>query len=696
MDNRVKAFTGIAVMTLLSLGLGYVIATAVLQFRDYGINAQLDFYWLVQNFFALREFRPEDFRLVNMIIGGFGLAGLLLSAVLSGNALTKFGTTQWQTKSQMRKNGFFNEPGAGFVLGKAGRPWGWGKLMSSAVFPHALIVAATGRGKTSGFVIPSLLTYKGSTVTLDVKGEIFDYTSRHRAATGDEVYRFAPADWDEAPSHRYNPLLRISRMNNPDRQQMELQLIATLFLQSENDKVQGLLEGGIELFVAAGLLAFERGKPTLGEIYRISASGGNKQLEYMERRNEVTNPAAKLIFERLASTNNDTLTSYVSLLMTSGLKLWANGKIDRATEVSDFDFRDIRKRPMSVYFQVSINMVKPLAPLIRLFFSDLISSLQDKEPDREEPWPVMIFLDEFQQLGKMPVVTDSIATLRSFNAHLAIVVQSIPSIDEIYGENTRLALEGNAGIKLYFTPSEKNTVKELSDAVGKTTRNVVTQSRSIVRNPFAGRSTSERTEEAPLLPEDKARRLSLDNIILIVDGQMPIKQRRIKWFEDRYFKGIHAKSAKDKLPFYVPPKPEPEPMLAITKQRLIGKSDTSETDPAEPAASTESSHPASGNDQTAQGQKASVEGEAVPSSKDVMASSRVKKSAHAVQRATKAISNEEHGLDRGQRNPADLRAPEDLSDKHLGVLKGAANAGASLENMMSEGSGGVSVSASHT
>jgi type IV secretion system protein VirD4 len=106
--------------------------------------------------------------------------------------------------------------------------------------------------------------------------------------------------------------LRIYELEDPARTQMELQLLATLFLQSDNDRVQGLLKGGIDLFVAVGLLAFQRKKPTLGEIYRIAALGGNKQKEYAARGHEIDNKVAKLIFTRLASTNNDTLTSYVS------------------------------------------------------------------------------------------------------------------------------------------------------------------------------------------------------------------------------------------------------------------------------------------------------------------------------------------------------------------------------------------------
>ena len=85
--DKGRIFVGIIVLTLVSLAMGYVIATAFLTFRDYGIKAEIDFFWLAQNYFGLRDFRPNDFRLVNLIVGGFGLAGLLLSAVLSGSAL---------------------------------------------------------------------------------------------------------------------------------------------------------------------------------------------------------------------------------------------------------------------------------------------------------------------------------------------------------------------------------------------------------------------------------------------------------------------------------------------------------------------------------------------------------------------------------------------------------------------------------
>jgi type IV secretion system protein VirD4 len=53
------------------------------------------------------------------------------------------------------------------------------------------------------------------------------------------------------------------------------------------------------------------------------------------------------------------------------------------------------------------------------------------------------------------------------------------------------------------------------------------------------------------LPEDEARRLPLDEIVMVVDGQMPIRVKRIQYFDDRLFKAIHAAQTGE-LPF-----PEP-------------------------------------------------------------------------------------------------------------------------------------------
>ena len=199
---------GVFLLTLVAMAIGYVVSSAVLTFKDLGFQADIDFFYLAKNYFSLRDYRPDDFRLVNLIMAGFGIAGLLMSIAVSGSALTKFGLTHWQTSGELSKNGFFGKRGTGFILGKMSKPKRKGKYLVAKTFPHALIVAPTGRGKTSGFVIPNLLSWEGSAVVLDVKGENFVATARHRRKQGDKIFRFAPTDFADRRTHRYNQIGR--------------------------------------------------------------------------------------------------------------------------------------------------------------------------------------------------------------------------------------------------------------------------------------------------------------------------------------------------------------------------------------------------------------------------------------------------------------------------------------------------------
>ena len=113
---------GVVLVTLVAIAIGYVIASAVLTFRDLGFQAEIDFFYIAQNYRAIGAVRPDGFRLINLIMGAAGVVGLMMSLAMSGSALTRFGYTHWQTRREMKKNGFFGKPGTGFVISKLGKP----------------------------------------------------------------------------------------------------------------------------------------------------------------------------------------------------------------------------------------------------------------------------------------------------------------------------------------------------------------------------------------------------------------------------------------------------------------------------------------------------------------------------------------------------------------------------------------------
>jgi type IV secretion system protein VirD4 len=468
--------------------------------------------------------------------------------------LTEYGQAKFQARAEMKANGLLQPLGAGMVFGKLGAPSKTAPYVSATFqkFPHCLVVAPTRAGKGVGYVIPNTLLFNGSIVVLDVKGEIFEATSRHRLAEGDAVYRFSPFDF-EHPTHRYNPLERVARVENLEQRYTELAKISDYFLTVSDKGTAGdFLTEGRELFVAAGLLAIERGKPTIGEISRILFGRGATQEVYGEHAEEVKHPNAAQTFRKFAGYSDRTLSSHASVLGGAGMTLWNNPAVDRATSGNDFSFADLRKRPMSIYVVVNADDIRTLSPLVRLFFGELIATMRSTLPDPKfEPWPVMVMLDEFDQLGPMPIVEQALKQLAGHGARVSIITQSIPGLDNIYGENVRLSLESAAGMKLYLAANDKKTAGEISDALGKTTKLSVSDSVSRDRDFMQRRSVSRRMEERPLLTPDEVRRLNPDQAILIPERQNPLLVHRIVYFQDPTFKKLFE-AQKGALPY--PPK----------------------------------------------------------------------------------------------------------------------------------------------
>jgi type IV secretion system protein VirD4 len=312
-----RSVAGGVALAVFGAAIGYVVASAYVTHRFGGSLERIDFLFLARNAVAMYERAPQEFWTATGIIAACVVVPLGMMATLTINEkLTTFGVTHWQSRGEIKMNGFLTEPGHGFITAKLGDPGTREPFLVSKNFPHALMVAPTGRGKGVGFVTPNLLLFKGSIVALDVKGENFENTARHRLAMQDRVIRVAPLDW-AGRTHHYNPLQRISKLEDPDQRMMALQKTAHLFLQS-SESTEGLLQGGIDIFVACGLLAFERGRPTIGEIYNLATEGGEKQKAYMKLASKVKYEPSRRMLTNLGSINDKTLTSYLSVLLTPG------------------------------------------------------------------------------------------------------------------------------------------------------------------------------------------------------------------------------------------------------------------------------------------------------------------------------------------------------------------------------------------
>lgn len=521
----------------------------------------LEPWFLRWNWSALQA-NPDALTVIGLINGAvaLGLVAVGVAGVYRGR-LTNYDNAHFQTRRELRRNRMVAPISAeGFVFGKTTRPKKTGVYITATPnrFPHAMMVAPTGRGKGVGFVIPNLLHHTGSAIVLDVKGENFEKTSIHRQkGLGNKIWYFSPFDYVEAeggPStrtHRFNPLARIAVMSSTDQQYTALNTLADQFLVVEGDQAKGFYQAGKRLFVAACLFAIEQGRPNLGFAKEIFGGGGKTEQTYRDYAEMTDIPIVATIFSEMAGMSQKITDSYRSVISGAGFELWDDPSVVRATTESDFDLTSFRREAQTLYITMQAEHLKTLAPLVRLLFAEAIASLQRAEPGPDEPHTVMFLMDEFDQLGRQPLVENSIKTIRSFGGRFFIITQSIAGLDHpsLYGEAGRRALMAGAGIKVFMTPQDDRTATVLSDMLGKQTVVSKTESQSRIRELDDSANISRRSEERPLISPGKLLQFPLDQVLVLPEGQYPIQAYHIRYYEDQHFAAIEAARQGHVLPY---------------------------------------------------------------------------------------------------------------------------------------------------
>ncbi|HUC10547.1 MAG TPA: type IV secretory system conjugative DNA transfer family protein [Stellaceae bacterium] len=103
------------------------------------------------------------------------------------------------------------------------------------------------------------------------------------------------------------------------------------------------------------------------------------------------------------------------------------------------DLAQLGQVPSTLYYGVPHDLVKTFAPYLRLFTTALLQPLL-----APHPIPVCLYLNEFSSMGRVPLVESSIGLVAGCKIQLVLVVQSLATLKEHYGDGWE-AFFGNAG-----------------------------------------------------------------------------------------------------------------------------------------------------------------------------------------------------------------------------------------------------------
>ena len=473
-----------------------------------------------------------DPQVVRAMAGGLAggvtlLAGLIY--VLWARGAPLHGAARFANEREIKRHGF--RAAVGIVLGRKR-----GRFLTFGGSEHVIVEAATRSGKGTGIVIPNLLTWQGSVVVLDVKRENYDASAGYRAHYGQQVFLFNPTD-REGRTARYNPLAYIDR-TDPDDVIIEMQKIATMLFVAPEHGEAFWANGARTGFAGVGAwLAETSDEPlTMGAIYRHLTDGDARS--YFKK--ELANPRLNLSTGcRTALSDfaggSDNSFADIKKTITNVLGLWLNPLVDAATATSDFDLRQLRSRPMSIYLGVSPDELDRIAPLYNLLFQQLIDLNVRALPDENSAVPVLVILDEFARLGRASVIASAFSYVAGYGIRLLPVIQSRSQLRGVYGEHVADEIVANCGVEVAFTPKELRVANDLSERIGYVGQESVTKSLTI-NGLLANRSKSISEQRRALMLPQELMQLPPDKLILLRGGIPPIVGRKIAYFSNRFFK----------------------------------------------------------------------------------------------------------------------------------------------------------------
>jgi len=444
------------------------------------------------------------------------------------NAQT-YGTARWATRDEIATAGLLGHDGV--VLGRLEHDY-----LRHDGPEHVLCFAPTRSGKGVGLVVPTLLTWPGSTIVHDIKGENWELTADWRARFG-RVLLFDPTN---AASAAYNPLLEVRRGEWEVR---DVQNIADVLVDPEGslerrnhwEKTSHALLVGAILHV----LYAERDKTLAGVANFLSDP--RRPIEKTLRAMMLTkhlgeagpHPVVASAARELLNKSENERSGVLSTAM-SFLGLYRDPVVAKVTSRCDWRIADIveGERPTTLYLVVPPSDISRTKPLIRLVLNQVGRRLTEDLHAKERRQQLLLMLDEFPALGRLDFFESALAFMAGYGIRSFLITQSLNQIEKAYGPNNSIL--DNCHVRVSFAANDERTAKRVSDSLGTATEMRAMKNYAGHRlSPWLGHLMVSRQETArALMTPGEIMQLPATDSIVMVSGLFPIRAKKARYFAD--------------------------------------------------------------------------------------------------------------------------------------------------------------------
>jgi type IV secretion system protein VirD4 len=461
-----------------------------------------------------------------------GLNRLVQQSALTLSRLTAFFSPH--APSQLPHSRFARLHELSPLLSSNPESLGMGLLLGTAPFNHVACVRPTNTRRELGNVlacappragkslhaIAELLSFQGSVICNDIKGELYANTAGYRRTLG-PVYVIDPQGYGNA----YDPL------EGKTTEDELLSLATHLLFEAGEGEGKIFTDRAITMLMILFLAARREGVAPFPYVRLFTQLGLADTAAHLHSLNPIL--ASRFLDENFlkADLKGKFLLSCWSTLKHR-LQPLLTETVIRSLTRSDFTPAGLMrgKRPVTVYIRWKEQHLLALSPLVRLLWGSFINELtttydQAAEQGLEQTCrPVLLLIDEGGRTA-IPSLHDATSTVSGRGVSIWLVIQSLEQLSAVYGRDRGNIIRGNCDTQLYYRPNDLSTASYLEARLG--TASVYAHSQTLRHGEETSEGRAERL--TPLLASQDIALMSDQDVIAFHRNYRPLKLKRMDW-----------------------------------------------------------------------------------------------------------------------------------------------------------------------
>ena len=399
---------------------------------------------------------------------------------------------------------------------------------------NVLVVGGSGSGKTRYFCKPGLMDANCSYLVVDLKGEMLRSTGHFLKSQGYDIKVFDLIH--PRQSDGYNPFRYIRE--EPDVLKLMDNLVknTTPPKGASNDpfweKAEIALDSALMLYLLSEAPKEEQTFEML--MFMLNSAQASEEDEQFQS-------PLDLLFQSLEDREPDHLAvkqykvykkaagkTAKSILITAGVRLTAFifPQYAAIMQEDEMDFGSLGERKRAIFCITPVNDGS-MNYLVSMLFTQCFQELYlraDERYDGRLPVPVRVIQDEWANVPQPDSYPKVLATCRSYNIGIDIIVQNIQSIKARYRDEYQ-SIIGNCDTLLFLGGgNEPESLEFMSKLLGKET--ITIRTRGQTRGRSGSSSINYQLTGRELMTPDEIRRMPTREALLLIRGESPVRDRK--------------------------------------------------------------------------------------------------------------------------------------------------------------------------